>query len=428
MIAWSSGGDRVKQTLLILLSALAVAASHAARTGATGEWSVDVAALTSPAAVNSAQPQLSAQDDHVMLSWIERSGQTAALRFAERTDTGWTEARTAASGTNWFVNWADVPSVVRLQNGDLAAHWLQKSADSTYAYDVRLSFSKDGGKTWSPSVTPHHDDTKTEHGFASLFQMPGAGLGLVWLDGRRMKTGEHQGMDAGPMSLRSAVYRQESTQATEMLIDDRVCECCPTAAAVTSSGPLVAFRNRTTDEIRDIYVSRLVSGKWSEPVAVHRDDWTIAACPVNGPALSAHGRDVAIAWFTGVGDQGHVYAAFSSNDGETFGAPIRVDDVGAVGRVDVELLADGSAAVTWIEYADQRSQFRIRRVQRSGVKSSSSTVTGIPASRASGYPRLARRGNELLFAWTEPGDRPQVRTAVARLKEASSSRDVPAAR
>ena len=363
-----------------------------------------------------------------MLSWIERAGDRATLRFAERTNEGWTAARTVASGTDWFVNWADVPSVILLENGSLAAHWLQKSAASTYAYDVRLAFSRDNGATWTPSVTPHHEGTRTEHGFASLYQMPGTGLGLIWLDGRQMKEGNHDGMDGGPMSLRGAVFNPEGTQAAEMLVDDRVCECCPTAAAVTSQGPIVAFRNRTADEVRDIYISRLVAGKWTEAVPVHRDNWKIAACPVNGPALSANGRDVAIAWFTAVGDEGHVYAAFSSDAGQTFGPPVRIDDVGAVGRVDVELLADGSAAVTWIEFADQRSQFRIRRIERTGATSSSSTVAGIAAGRASGYPRLARRGNELLFAWTDSGDKPQVRTAVAQLKEASSSRDAPIAR
>jgi hypothetical protein len=365
--------------------------------------------------VNSAQPQLSTQGDRVTLSWIERSGETAVLRFAERTDKGWTDARTAASGSNWFVNWADVPSVVRLQNGNLAAHWLEKSASSTYAYDVRLSFSSDDGRTWSPAVTPHHDGTKTEHGFASLFQMPGAGLGLVWLDGRQMKASDHDGMDAGPMTIRGAVFNVEGTQAAEMLVDDQVCECCPTAAAVTSGGPIVAFRNRTTDEIRDIYVSRLVGAKWSEPIAVHRDNWKIAACPVNGPALSANGRDVAIAWFTAVGDEGHVYAAFSSNAGESFGPPIRIDDDGAVGRVDVQLLADGSAAVTWIEFANERSEFRIRRAEPNGSRSASLAVSGIASGRSSGYPRMARRGGELLFAWTETGEKPQVRTTVAQL-------------
>jgi hypothetical protein len=394
--------------------------SQVSQTGAN--WTLDVRQVTSPAAPNSAQPQLFAQANRVVLSWIERAGDTATLKFAERTDTGWSDAGTVASGTNWFVNWADVPSVIPLQHESMAAHWLQKSAASTYAYDVRLAFSKDRGRTWSASATPHHDGTRTEHGFASLFPMPGQGLGVVWLDGRQMKEGEHDGMDAGNMSLRGAMFAPDGTQASEASIDDRVCECCPSAAAVTADGPIVAFRNRSPEEIRDIYVSRLVGGKWTEPRAVHNDNWRIAACPVNGPALSANGRNVAIAWFTAVGDEGHVYTAFSSNAGETFGAPIRIDDVGAVGRVDVELLADGSAATSWIEFANQRSEFRIRRAEQNGSRSASLAVSGIGSGRSSGYPRLARRGNELLFAWVEAGEKPQVRTAVAQLAAPSSSR------
>jgi hypothetical protein len=416
----------VRRAIVVLLSVLALfiasTRGNSQVSPAGTNWSLDVTPLTSPAAPSSAQPQLSTQGDRVVLSWIERSGDTASLRFSERTDAGWTESRTVAAGTDWFVNWADVPSVIPLQHGSLAAHWLQKSAASTYAYDVRLSFSRDGGRTWSAPVTPHHDGTRTEHGFASLFPMPGQGLGVVWLDGRQMKEGAHEGMDGGNMSLRGAMFAPDGSQATEMAIDDRVCECCPTAAAVTANGPIVAFRNRTSDEIRDIYVSRLVGGRWTEPVPVHRDNWKIAACPVNGPALSANGRDVAIAWFTAVGNEGHVYAAFSSNAGETFSAPIRIDDVGAVGRVDVELLADGSAAVTWIEFADQRSSFRIRRVERGGSQSTSLAVSEIASGRSSGYPRLARRGNELLFAWVESGEKPQVRTAVARLAPPAGTR------
>ena len=414
---------RIIAVLLSLLTVFIVSTRASSQVSSTGtKWTLDVTPLTSPAAPNSAQPQLSAQGNRVVLSWIERAGDSAALRFSERTDAGWSDARTVASGTNWFVNWADVPSVIPLPHESMAAHWLQKSASSTYAYDVRLGFSRDRGQTWSPSVTPHHDGTRTEHGFASLFPMPGQGLGLVWLDGRQMKEGAHEGMDAGNMSLRGALFGPDGNQASEASIDDRVCECCPSAAVVTADGPIVAFRNRTSDEIRDIYVSRLVGGKWTEPRAVHNDNWRIAACPVNGPALSANGRDVAIAWFTAVGDEGHVYAAFSSNAGETFGQPVRIDDVGAVGRVDVELLADGSAAVSWIEFANQRSEFRIRRVERTGSRSASLAVSGIASGRSSGYPRLARRGNELLFAWVASGEKPQVRTAVAQLGPVSSSR------
>jgi len=89
--------------------------------------------------------------------------------------------------------------------------------------------------------------------------------------------------------------------------------------------------------------------------------------------------------------------------------------------VDVELLADGSAAVTWIEFASQRSEFRIRRAERGGSRSASVAVSGVTSGRSSGYPRLASRSNELIFAWTEPGETSQVRTAVARLESPSKN-------
>ena len=127
----------MKYTLAVLLGTLtsAIAIAHRAPqvTSTGADWSLNVAAVSSPAAPSSAQPQLSSLGDRVVLSWVERSGDIATLRFSERTDNGWTEARTVAAGTNWFVNWADVPSVIPLQHESMAAHWLQKSAASTYA-------------------------------------------------------------------------------------------------------------------------------------------------------------------------------------------------------------------------------------------------------------------------------------------------------
>ena len=379
-------------------------------------WQPAIVSVESPARTGSAQPQLSVSTRGTLLSWIERDGDLASLRFAERTASGWTEPRTVASGRDWFVNWADVPSVQRLDDGSLYGHWLQKSGASTYAYDVRLARSTDDGRTWSESFTPHHDGTQTEHGFASLFQMPGAGLGLVWLDGRAMKGGEHDGHGGGgAMSVRAATFDTRGKQTSETAVDLRVCECCPTAAAVTADGPIVAYRDRSDGEIRDIYVSRLSNGKWSEPAPVHRDNWKIAACPVNGPALSANGRQVAIAWFTAQGDEGHVFAAFSSDAGRTFGTPIRIDDVGALGRVDVALLDDGAAVATWIEFANGKADFRLRRVTPSGDRSAAMGIAGLAASRASGYPRMARAGKELLFAWTESTQPTRVLTSSAIL-------------
>jgi hypothetical protein len=384
--------------------------------------------LATPAGVHSAQPQLSVSSRGVLLSWIERNGDVATLKFAERTSSGWTAAQTIASGRDWFVNWADVPSALRLPSGAIVAHWLQKSGPDTYAYDVRLSHSTDDGKTWSPSYLPHHDGTKTEHGFASLFPV-GEGFGLVFLDGRNMKSGSGQAdHGGGAMSVRYAQFDRSFKQIADTAVDAKVCECCPTAAAVTSEGVVAAYRNRSDDEIRDNYVARLVNGKWTTPQAVFNDNWKIAACPVNGPALSASGRTVAMAWFSVKQDQGQAYLAFSTDAGATFGKPIRIDDGGSLGRVDVELLPDGAALATWIEFVEQpvspkaqggggRAQFRARRIDRNGTRSAPITVAGIAGNRASGYPRAAIANGEVVFAWTESSDGGglHVRTAAARL-------------
>lgn len=407
---------RMRLRLGVLVSGVIAVATPLAGTRplSGAPWSLAITQLPSPAGLDSAQPQLSVSDRGVLLGWIERSGPTATLKYSERVSAGWSEPKVVASGTNWFVNWADVPSVVRLADGTLAAHWLQKSGPDTYAYDVRLSFSRDDGKTWAPSVTPHHDGTKTEHGFASLVQMPGSGLGLVWLDGRAMTAG-HAGHGGGDMSVRFATFDRQWKQTSDIAIDARVCECCPTAAAVTSDGPIVAFRDRSSDEIRDIFVSRLEKSKWTAPVAAHGDAWRISACPVNGPMLSARGRDVALAWFTATNDQPHAYGAFSIDAGRTFGPPIRLDDGASLGRVDVELLPDGSAVASHIEYAGQRARFDVRRIEPSGARSAAVTISGIEDGRTSGYPRMARNGDDLVFAWIEGKGSLRVKTAVAKL-------------
>ena len=383
--------------------------------------------IASPAAASSAQPQLSVSSRGVLLSWIERSGDLATLKFAERTASGWSAPKTIASGRNWFVNWADVPSALRLPSGAIVAHWLQKSAASTYAYDVRLSYSTDDGKTWSPSFTPHHDGTPTEHGFASLFPI-GDGFGLIWLDGRNMLGGEHGGHGSGSMTVRFARFNKAFKQVEETEVDARVCECCPTTAASTSEGIITAYRNRSDDEVRDNYVARLVNGKWTTPQPVFNDNWKIAACPVNGPSLSANGNQVAMAWFTAKDDQPRALAAFSSDAGKTFSAPVRIDDAGTLGRVDMDLLPDGAALATWIEFTPLRedatggkaqggAQLKARRIERNGTRSAPITIAGLAGSRSSGYPRAAVANGEIVFAWTEAGEGGalQVRTAAAKL-------------
>jgi hypothetical protein len=242
-----------------------------------------------------------------------------------------------------------------------------------------------------------------------MFPLAAGGVGMVWLDGRETVS------PSGAMTLRAAQFASDGTIRGEIVIDKRVCDCCPTSSAVTAEGPIVAFRDRSADEIRDVAVTRFVDGRWSAPVLVHRDGWKINGCPVNGPAISARGADVAVAWFTVQQGKGRAFAAFSSDNGRTFGAPIRVDDGVAIGRVQISVLKDRSAAVSWIESKDPGSFLNVRRITRDGTRSPAAFVA---EGLASTHPKMTYARDELLFAWVEfTRGSTRVRTARASMSQ-----------
>jgi hypothetical protein len=377
--------------------------------------------IQSPAATASGQPQLAVDaDGRVILTWLEETNAPTkrAFRYSYRDGDRWTPPSTIVERDNFFVNWADVPSVAPLGGGRLAAHWLQYSGPGSYAYDVRVSLSDSQGRNWSPGVTPHRDGAKSEHGFASFFAWPAGGHGVAWLDGRQMGAGSHdsQGGGRGSMTLRVARIAPDGSIGEDAEIDARVCECCPTTAVATGRGALVAYRDRSDNEIRDIAVMRLENGTWQGPTYVHADNWKINACPVNGPALAASGDRVALAWFTAEGDKPRAQVAFSMDAGKTFGSPIRVDEFRSLGRVDTVILDDGSAVVMWIEFLETGSELRARGVHPDGRREPFVTVTATSSDRQSGYARMVRSGNDLVFAWTATKPALHVKTAVATVR------------
>jgi hypothetical protein len=200
------------------------------------------------------------------------------------------------------------------------------------------------------------------------------------------------------MDLRSASYDAAGVQVQETVVDRRVCDCCQTSAAGAVDGPVIAFRNRSDQEVRDIQVARGTGSGWAKAVTVHEDGWKIDGCPVNGPALSAEGSELAVAWFTAPREAGHAFLAFSEDSGRTFGRPIQLDDTSSNGRVQVALLGAGTAAATWVESGGTGQAFKVRRVTASGNRSVATEV-GHPTGRH--YPRMVRAGGTLLFAWIE---------------------------
>ena len=341
------------------------------------------------------------------MSWVEPVGKDRhALRYATLDDTSWTEPRTVARGGDWFVNWADVPSLRPLPSGRLAAQYLRSVGPDPLAYAVQIT-QTDGAGTWQSAVRPHNDGTATEHGFVSLLPWPDDRLLAVWLDGRRMEGREGHG---GEMTLRGGVLDATGAVEQRALLDDRTCECCPTTAVRTGDEALVAYRDRSENEIRNIQLVRFDGQSWSDPAVLHDDGWRIEGCPVNGPALAATGDRVAAAWYTAPGGMPRVNVAFSTDGGRQFGDPVVVAEGTPTGRVDVVWLEDGRVAVSWLgKSADGAPALRVRGVGADGASRSAVPMATLPsASRGVGMPRLVRSGSHLYAAWTHPEDGVQV--------------------
>ena len=365
----------------------------------------DLTELDLSAQPGSAQPHLAkAHTGEPILSWVESSGELATLKFSVLGADGWGEPTTVASGNNWFVNWADFPSVVAVNDTFWAAHWLAKRPGGTYAYDIAMSISDDGGKTWQASFSPHHDNTPTEHGFVSMFPFDDK-LGAVWLDGRNMHGGEHDHNHAGShdagMTIRGAAISSAGEISDVHIIDGLVCGCCQTDATLVHGKPTVIYRNRSTQEIRDIYLSQFSEGGWSEGVPVARDNWQIEGCPVNGPAIASLKSKTAVSWLTLANNEPKVRLALSDDAANTFYSPIDVAINKPKGRVDVALLEDQSTIVSWIRSAANEAEFVVSRVTADGQISKPMVIAEISAERPSGFPQMIAHGEELIFAWSQ---------------------------
>jgi hypothetical protein len=396
--------SRARVFCFIALTALLAACSRGADDASTTAFTVRVVAF--PGAAGSGQPRLAADVDGTpVLSWLEPVGDDVALRYARFAGGAFGPPQQVTTGGDLFVNWADMPSVQPMAADVWAAHWLKRAEGSAGAYNVATTVSGDGGRTWSGSVQLNEDDTMAEHGFVELFAWDDA-IGAFWLDGRQLAEWSFDEPDKLlGTSLRVARLDRTGAVVAREIVDELVCDCCQPDLAMTASGPVVAYRDRTPDEIRDIVVRRHADGAWSEGVAVAADGWHIEGCPVNGPAIAAAGDSVAVAWFTAAGNDARVRLARSSDGARTFGTAVDIDGAGSFGQVDLLLERDGRALVTWWRRAAGGGlDLAARTVGADGTLGELRTLAHSAEAQPVDVPQLIAAGDDALVAWTTLSD------------------------
>jgi hypothetical protein len=359
--------------------------------------------IPNPSGLGSLQASWSvAKDGSPLLSWIEaEKDDSYTLKYAIRHGAQWTEARTIAAHRQFFRQPAELPEVISLSDGTLVAHWVESPNDGSDTEFSYVSVAHDGVK-WTAPVIMHKDRSKVQHGLASIVASGDGEASILWLEALK-------GED-GPVSLKRTVVSAEGKVLKEESLDNDVCTCCPTSVVKTAKGLLVAYRDHTPEDIRDISVMRLEGGKWSAPKNINPDKWKINACPTNAAAATARGDKVAIAWFTGAQGMPREQIVFSSDGGVTFGKPVLLSTGRSFGYTSIALDEQGGALVSWLEAGGDDARILLRPVSAAGV--AGPVVEVAKGSRKSlGYPRILRNGNETLVAWTSENTSAKVQTA-----------------
>ncbi|MDH3699183.1 MAG: hypothetical protein OEQ81_10990, partial [Flavobacteriaceae bacterium] len=230
-------------------------------------------------------------------------------------------------------------------------------------------------------------------------------------------TEEKEDGSRGAMTIRAAEVSSTGEIRNSTMLDARTCDCCQTTVAVTSIGPVVLYRDRSDDEVRDISIVRQVNGEWTAPKSVYDDGWKINGCPVNGPKVAAKENTLAVAWFTGMEGATAVKMAFSGDGGASFEEPIILAGIEAIGRVDIALLDKDTAVVSWMESVGFSAAIHAMRVNKDGTKGPKRVIAELDASRRTGFPQMELLGTTMYFSWTDAGeDDSTVRCASSKLE------------
>jgi len=365
---------------------------------------------------------------------LDEQSDTTTLWLRQWLGQEWSAAELVAQGDDWFVNWADFPSVVK-RGDNFVAHWLQKNGSDTYAYGVRYAI-KNSSKQWQEKQWLHTDTSETEHGFVSLSPEE-KGVHAIWLDGRNMSgasdhghTGHQESVNTKPfsldsiqgMGLRYAFIDNNGQINQRQELDVLTCDCCQTTSVLTAQGLLIAYRDRVIkdarNEIRDIQVLRQTDNAWQAVKNIPIDNWNIQACPVNGPVLIADAEKVALAWFTAADNVPKVQVAFSADAGASFGPAHVVESDNNLGRVAAVWLDSGRVVIAWLGNKDSNTQLLYRVVEQNGNMLPTQSVALMDSARASGLPQIEKLADDkLLFVWTKSGEISSIQSKVITLKK-----------
>jgi hypothetical protein len=312
---------------------------------------------------------------------------------------------------------------------ELVVAYGAKTASGT---EIKVSRSTDGGRTFRPGRSLQAAGASGDRGWHAMTVDGNGRAHVMWLDHRGLAGGkamshdhrEAQAIDGAAMAQHSGLFyaRDGAAPSPERQIAPGVCYCCKVAMAAPASwraadgAPAIvaAWRHVYPGNIRDVAftVSRDGGATFSPPARVSADEWQLAGCPDDGPAMAADGAGrLHVVWPTVIGGstpEGAIFHA-STADGSTFTARTRIPTLGSPRPMHPQVLAaaGGSLVVAWDEVVQgvRRAALRTIDVDARGQLAFGDAIRLGQTGETSSYPVLAAtaRGPLVAYVSGKPG-------------------------
>lgn len=278
---------------------------------------------------------------------------------------------------------------------------------------IMAAHSGDGGRTFERHQILSSETAEGDRGWHALALGSGGTPHVMWLDHRGLaarpkSTHDHHG-DGADMAQFSGLYHYSMTRSSrDREVAKGVCYCCKLAMATGRGNELfVAWRHVYPGNIRDIaFAMSSDDGRtFSAPLRVSEDNWQLAGCPDDGPAMAV-GTDgtIHIVWPTVIGGEsprGSLFYA-SSRDGRSFTARRQIPTQGGPRPMHPQVITDtdGGLIVAWDEVIDGVRHAFARSVHffRDGRGDGPLIALG---EAPSAYPVLAMTRRGPIAVWTQ---------------------------
>jgi hypothetical protein len=248
---------------------------------------------------------------------------------------------------------------------------------------------------------PSRFDQAGSRGFEGLAVRADGALVAAWIEG-------------GRTSRAQAVVLEPGGERLATTLDDQACPCCRFALGSAPDGRIgLLWRDELPGKMRDMVFAVARTDGFSPVRSVHRDGWSLDACPHRGGALAfaPSGRSLAV-WYTeGDDSRPRLLAAWGGEEG--FDDPLVVHEGEASFPDRAALAIDpvGRAIVVWERRTPVRSEIAARAVEGRSLGPVRVLSRGVKASE----PQIvARPSGGFLASWNEEVF-PTLRTVVASI-------------